>query len=176
MDEDSIFRHKDERKVRTLEDDASSVAESSATSNDQELDVSDGDSDSEHGTDQHEEEAAKQAESDKKESQSAQKMTEDDKDQTSSKTVNSQNPDDAKMDIESSNEKTDETDEKGENSEVVDSESSDEDESLFPDTSIQLQHVKGDKYVDYEVVHLLSSEASLSVKFCLRVTFSARVR
>ena len=59
------------------------------------------------------------------------------------------------MDIESSssNEKTDETDEKEEKSEVVDSESSDEGESLFPDTSIQLQHVKGDKYVDRELVY-----------------------
>ena len=57
------------------------------------------------------------------------------------------------MDIESSssNEKTDEMDEK-EEAEVVDSESSDEGESLFPDTSIHLQHVKGDKYVDHEVV------------------------
>ena len=155
LDEDSIFRHKDERKVRTLEDDASSVAESSATSNDQELDISDGDSDSEHGTDQHEDEARNQGGSDKKESQNAQKRTEDDKDQTSSKRVNSQNSDDAKLDIErsSSNEKTSETDEREEKAEVVDSESSDEGESLFPDTSIQLQHVKGDKYVDREVMY-----------------------
>ena len=60
------------------------------------------------------------------------------------------------MDIESSssNEKIDETDEKEEKAEVVDSESSDEGESLFPDTSIQLQHVKGDKYVDHETAYI----------------------
>ncbi len=64
LDEDSIFRHKDERKVRTLEDDESSIAESEITAGDdvsvtshdpsessshnQEVEISDSESDQEN--------------------------------------------------------------------------------------------------------------------------------
>ena len=152
MDEDSIFRHKDERKVRTLEDDASSVAESSTTTdaNDQELDIGDSDNDSEHEEDKHSSDSKQETcdkldaihEEDKNAKSESDNVerTYTETDLKGQETLDEQSKDtgDADMDIDKPTEETNKQESK-------DSSSSDEGESLFPDTSIQLQHVKGDK-------------------------------
>ncbi|XP_033115879.1 nuclear export mediator factor NEMF-like isoform X2 [Anneissia japonica] len=109
IDESSVFRHKDERKIRCGEDEESIATES--VGDEEELKAPSIDDDGDEDDDE-DEDASK---SNKEEGQEG--------------------------------EKTIEEEEKLEVKEEAKKESSESDEeSLFPDTAIQIQHIKGDKY------------------------------
>ncbi len=160
LDEDSIFRHKDERRVRTLEEDASSVAESSSATDEvqseHDLEMSDGDSDNEDDTERTE--AAKPGGSlstvkeDGNTEQGRENVIEnntsdnlcDNKEAVSQEESKKLDPTETKQKSEDNAAEGANGSEHQEAEDAKDSGSSDENEALFPDTCIELQHVKGD--------------------------------
>ncbi|XP_071961778.1 ribosome quality control complex subunit NEMF-like [Antedon mediterranea] len=105
VDESSVFRHKNERKIRCAEDEESIATESTADEEELKL-PSD---------------------------------IEDDDDDVKSKEDEDENVEEEKM--------NDKEEEQTDNMEELKEESSESDgESLFPDTSIQVQHIQGEKY------------------------------
>lgn len=121
LEDDSIERHKGERKVHGVDDDTMSVTDSIATESDLTADTNsvtidtDSDSDSEN-------------DSKSENNEDNERLQESDSENNKSESKNDNG--DGVQGINA--EKTDE---------------SDKEEVSFPDTSISLQHVKGDKYV-----------------------------
>ncbi len=153
LDEDSIFRHRDERRVRTLDDDISSVAESSSTAEDAmaELNIiseedSGGESeDSESGDaganagvcDTAEAIVIKTEESVRK-AHEMENIVPSPEEKGTALEHRDEGLNEARR-LEEENREVETAEKSG------GSESSDEGDCLFPDTTIELQHVKGDK-------------------------------
>lgn len=119
LEDDSIERHKGERKVHGVDDDTMSVTDSVATESDLTADTNsvtiDTDSDSEND----------------------------------SKSENNEN-NERLQESDSENNKSESKNDSGDGVQWIKAErteESDKEEVSFPDTSISLQHVKGDKYV-----------------------------
>lgn len=133
LEEGSVSRHKGERKVRTLEDDLESIADSVATESDLGLDTGsiNNDSDSDEDLDDH-----KENEEDSLEGKMEKvEITMKSDDETCGKSDKDKSIDQVAP----------QNDIKGQLKETNNSDSSDG-EQTFPDTKITLQHVKGDKY------------------------------
>lgn len=132
LEEGSVSRHKGERKVRTLEDDLESIADSVATESDLGLDTGsiNNDSDSDEDLDDH-----KENEEDSLEGKMEKvEITMKSDDETCGKSDKDKSIDQVAP----------QSDIKGQLKETNNSDSSDG-EQTFPDTKITLQHVKGDK-------------------------------
>ena len=112
-----MFRHKDERRVRTADEDAISVAESMATESDVTDVTADSDTDSSGSED---------------ESNKLDAIEENEEGNRPSDTS------EGNLDVKPGTSEMKSEDVEG-------SKESDEEELEFPDTSIQLQHVRGDK-------------------------------
>ena len=128
MDEDSILRHKDERKVRGVDEDAMSVTESVLT--DDPNDVID-------------EEENSDSEEDGEDTDSSSRSDLQDIKEEPEQSVDAVSEDVNKMDIAAAAA-----------ADVEEEEVEEEDEALFPDTNIELHHVKGDKWVRTLVIVL----------------------
>lgn len=134
LEEGSIFRHKGERKIRIAEDDTMSVADSIGTENDT-IDTNSIDGDSDNDSDNSSDSDNEEDKNDNK----LQTLKEDSEDELCS---------DSKVKVEGSQVALAEKEVKVEGSKVEkqeDKDSSEDDNAAFPDTSISLQHVKGDK-------------------------------
>ncbi|XP_048732715.1 ribosome quality control complex subunit NEMF-like [Ostrea edulis] len=129
LEDDSIERHRGERKVHKVEDDAISVADSIATESDLTADTNSVNQDTDSDSDSETEENYNRSES-----------TEDsERPQTDSESKTDGNGDCQCVD---KNGKI-----SGEDSDKKEvKEEDDKEKNLFPDTSISLQHVKGDKF------------------------------
>lgn len=125
LEDDSIERHKGERKVHGVDDDTMSVTDSVATESDLTADTNsvtidtDSDSDSENDS-----------KSENNEDNERLQESDSENNKSESKSESKSDSGDGVQGIKA--ERTEE---------------SDKDEVSFPDTSISLQHVKGDKYV-----------------------------
>lgn len=147
MDEDSLFRHKDERKVRVADEYTTSLAESTATDSDTSMDMKDSDSD--HNSDQQDSDE----EDEYKSETNLDNITEENDDERSA------------CDMVNEEERTDSPDtslHQGETCDIV-KEKVMADPLQFPDTSLQLQHVAGDKSVTIlciqQIIHIPQSQS-----------------
>ncbi|CAH1790707.1 unnamed protein product [Owenia fusiformis] len=152
LDDTCIFRHKDERKVRTLEEDAMSVADSIATEN-SEVSIETDDVTNDDGDDSDSEADDEHASTEDRTSNSNTTPSQDGESETKSlENIDTESNNACENNDAKSN--TTEIDEKESEDHVTmetkpeknDSDDDDDDENLFPDTNIQLHHVQGDKY------------------------------
>lgn len=135
VDEDSVFRHKGERRVRALEEDSvttysdvTDVTDQVGSDNDEEEEEEGGDTDTESTND-------KLEDIEESDSEEAEKAPTDSGEKNDTGDVSKEVKGGAAL-------------ENGKEAENDPSDSDDSDGELqFPDTSIKLQHVKGDKWV-----------------------------
>ena len=157
LEEDSVSRHKGERKVKTQDDDLESIADSIATESDMTMDTENvlDESDDDDGVDSGEENDEQCLESKMKKVEIRVKSEGDvsDSPRSESESHDLDLPQSERYD-EGTSVKVEQCDDSKEESKN-NSDNSDG-EQMFPDTNITLQHVKGDKYE----LHRMLSESS----------------